>query len=196
MKWRLLSISLTLSRTEIYYCTKKEHLSWTWLGGSLEYYFLPFRVQETIYERGPLEISFPLIFTFWVFVYRGSLNDINLRGFTRIGRGFQRRIGCNIWNGFLLRRSFIGSLRHWSINTINKWYVWRFRTSGDLEDAGSVDGLGASGKRSNNVLDWEYTKSKYWAWVMAWSSVTQPPIAMFVAIFLTNDLVKHSVNNA
>ena len=38
--------------------TKKEYLIQTWLRGSLEYRFLPFRTQETIYEKEPLEFYF------------------------------------------------------------------------------------------------------------------------------------------
>lgn len=49
-------------QTEIDYCMKKEYLSQTWLRGSLRYCFLPFWVQETIYEKGPLEFSFPVLF--------------------------------------------------------------------------------------------------------------------------------------
>jgi len=42
--------------------TKKEYLSWTWLRGSLKYCFMPFRTQETIYEKERLEFYFSPLF--------------------------------------------------------------------------------------------------------------------------------------
>ena len=41
---------------------KKEYPSLSRLGGFLRHSFLPFRIWETIYEKGPLEFTFPLSF--------------------------------------------------------------------------------------------------------------------------------------
>ena len=44
---------------------------------------------------------------------------------------------------------------------------------------------------SYSVLDWEYTRFRYWARLMACSSVTAPPIATSRAMGDDNDLVKN-----
>ena len=54
---------------------------------------------------------------------------------------------------------------------------------------GSVLGRGAWGMRSYKVPDWEYTKSRYYAWLMACSSVTTPPIATSRAMGGNKDFV-------
>lgn len=41
---------------------KKKYLSQTWLGGSPKYHFMPFKAQETIYEKQPLDFYFSLLF--------------------------------------------------------------------------------------------------------------------------------------
>ena len=42
--------------------TKNEYLDRTWSRGSLRYCFLPFRIRETIYEKGQDEVSFLFFF--------------------------------------------------------------------------------------------------------------------------------------
>ena len=78
MKMCLLSTSLTLLWNEIDYCTKKEQLSRTWLGDSLEYCFLLFQIRETNYEKGPDGV-------FFFFVsFSNSLNMKNISSYSYV----------------------------------------------------------------------------------------------------------------
>ena len=56
-------------------------------------------------------------------------------------------------------------------------------------------GRGASAIKSYSVVDWEYTKSWYWARLMVCSSVITPPIVTSQAMGGSNDLVNQSANN-
>src|SRR5271154_5069764 len=57
--------------------------------------------------------------------------------------------------------------------------AWDSRACGLV---GSLVGLGAFGMMSYKVPDWEYTRSRYWARLIACSSVTAPPMATSLAI--------------
>ena len=56
-------------------------------------------------------------------------------------------------------------------------------------------GQGAWGIKSYSVSDWKYTKSRYWTRLMAYSSITSPPIATSRVMGGSNDLVNQSVDN-
>ena len=67
---------------------------------------------------------------------------------------------------------------------------------GDFTVVRPNDGLKELANISYNIPYCEYTKFKYYVWLIALSSVTHPPIVMSLEFFLTNDFVNHSINNS
>ena len=60
--------------------------------------------------------------------------------------------------------------------------------------AGALELWRALGMTSDKVPDYEYIKSKCWAWRMDWSSVTTPPKVTSLEILGSRDLENQSTN--
>ena len=122
---------------------------------------------------------FVFSFTF-LFIVVGHLNTLNgiylggKLGSWRSGGGSMGLLGrfCCRWG------------LDWTNNPINKGFL-----------VGSMLERGAWGIKSYSVPEWEYTKSRYWAQLMAWSLITTPPIATSQAIGGNKYLVNQSTKS-